>query len=184
MFDKALVYRARAYNAIGNVKKAKADTVAALAVNAKNDEAKAMLALFEPKKEVQGLGGGLALPPPKKATKKVAAVETNAMAVAVAKEAETAAVDAARQAAETRLAMAERQRASADKQRKEQMAWGPPLTVKGVCGNDIRSFIVPSMISHKDLMTSLQRKFPDTPAFTVRYTAEDGVLKPLNRFKP
>ena len=40
--------------------------------------------------------------------------------------------------------------------------------------------IVPSMIAHKDLMTALQRKFPDLSAFTVRYTDASGTLQPLN----
>ena len=148
----------------GQAKKAKADAAAALSVNPKNEDAKAMVESFEPKKEVQGLGG-LGLAPPKKGAggKKGDA----------APAAESAAATAARQAAEARAAMQA-------KQRQQQMAWGPPITVKAACGDDIRSIIVPSMISHKDLMTSLQRKFPDNSAFTVRYTAEDGSLKPLN----
>jgi hypothetical protein len=36
------------------------------------------------------------------------------------------------------------------------------------------------MIAHKDLMTALQKKFPDTSAFTVRYSAPDGTLKNVN----
>ena len=166
-YDKALLYRAKAYNATGQAKKAKADAKAALEVNPKYEDAKAMVDSFEPKKEVQGLGG-LGLAPPKKGGKKG---DTAAAAAAPAEE--SAAMKAAREAAEARAA-------AQAKQRQQQRAWGPPITVKAQCGDDMRSIIVPSMISHKDLMTSLQRKFPDNTAFTVRYTAEDGTLKPLN----
>ena len=66
------------------------------------------------------------------------------------------------------------------RQRQNQQKWGPPGAVKASCGADVRVVIVPSMISHKDLMTTLQRKFPDQSAFTVRFTDADGNSKPLN----
>jgi hypothetical protein len=85
----------------------------------------------------------------------------------------TAAQLAERQAAQARQAEALRQR-------QNQAKWGPPVAVKATCGDDARVVIVPSMISHKDLMTTLQRKFPDQSAFTVRFTDADGASKPLN----
>ena len=66
------------------------------------------------------------------------------------------------------------------RQRAQQQKWGPPVAVKATCGADARVVIVPSMISHQDLMTTLQRKFPDTSAFSVRFTDADGASKPLN----
>ena len=58
---------------------------------------------------------------------------------------------------------------------------GTPVTVKAVAGADVRTFVVPTMIAHKDLMSALQKKFPDVSAFTVRYSAPDGTLKPVSR---
>ena len=77
-----------------------------------------------------------------------------------------------------RAVEAQRQ-ANAIKARQQQMAWGPPITVKAAAGDDVRSVIVPSMISHKDLITSLTRKFPDANAFEVKYTDASGALRPL-----
>ena len=54
------------------------------------------------------------------------------------------------------------------------------MTVKAVAGADVRTFVVPTMIAHKDLMSALQKKFPDASAFTVRYSAPDGTLKPIS----
>ena len=54
------------------------------------------------------------------------------------------------------------------------------MTVKAVAGADVRTFVVPTMIAHKDLMSALQKKFPDVSAFTVRYSGPDGVLKPIS----
>ena len=163
----ALFYRAKAYELLGQGKKAKADaaTAAAIVTDDENDKraieaAKAMLAPeAKPAGGPAGLGGlGLA---PKKDAKS-------------GKEAPlTAAQLAERQAAQARQAEALRQR-------QNQAKWGPPVAVKATCGDDARVVIVPSMISHKDLMTTLQRKFPDQSAFTVRFTDADGASKPLN----
>ena len=163
----ALFYRAKAYELLGQGKKAKADaaTAAAIVTDDENEKraieaAKAMLAPeAKPAGGPAGLGGlGLA---PKKDAKS-------------GKEAPlTAAQLAERQAAQARQAEALRQR-------QNQAKWGPPVAVKATCGDDARVVIVPSMISHKDLMTTLQRKFPDQSAFTVRYTDADGASKPLN----
>jgi tetratricopeptide (TPR) repeat protein len=163
----ALFYRAKAYELLGQGKKAKADaaTAAAIVTDDENEKraieaAKAMLAPeAKPAGGPAGLGGlGLA---PKKDAKS-------------GKEAPlTAAQLAERQAAQARQAEALRQR-------QNQAKWGPPVAVKATCGDDARVVIVPSMISHKDLMTTLQRKFPDQSAFTVRFTDADGASKPLN----
>ena len=161
-YEKALTFRALAYNNTGQAKKAKADAAAAVALNPKSEDAKVLAASFEPKKEGPAGLGGLGLAPPKKGGKAAASPAPD-----------NAAMEAARKQAEARAAIQA-------KQRQQQQAWGPPITVKAQCGDDIRSIIVPSMISHKDLMTSLQKKFPDNSAFTVRYTAEDGSLRPLN----
>lgn len=163
----ALFYRAKAYELLGQGKKAKADaaTAAAIVTDDENEKRaiealKAMLAPeAKPAGGPAGLGGlGLA---PKKDAKS-------------GKEAPlTAAQLAERQAAQARQAEALRQR-------QNQAKWGPPVAVKATCGDDARVVIVPSMISHKDLMTTLQRKFPDQSAFTVRFTDADGASKPLN----
>ena len=162
----ALLYRAKAYQLLGQDKKAKADAAAAAAAEAKDDDArravdaaKAMLAPADAKPAggPAGLGGlGLA---PKKAQE--------------APKPLTPAQLAERKAAQARQAEALRQR-------QNQQKWGPPVAVKASCGADVRVVIVPSMISHKDLMTTLQRKFPDQSAFTVRFTDADGNSKPLN----
>ena len=162
----ALLYRAKAYQLLGQDKKAKADAAAAAAAEAKDDDArravdaaKAMLAPADAKPAggPAGLGGlGLA---PKKAQE--------------APKPLTPAQLAERKAAQARQAEALRQR-------QNQQKWGPPVAVKASCGADVRVVIVPSMISHKDLMTTLQRKFPDTSAFSVRFTDADGASKPLN----
>ena len=162
----ALLYRAKAYQLLGQDKKAKADAAAAAAAEAKDDDArravdaaKAMLAPADAKPAggPAGLGGlGLA---PKKAQE--------------APKPLTPAQLAERKAAQARQAEALRQR-------QNQQKWGPPVAVKASCGADVRVVIVPSMISHKDLMTTLQRKFPDQSAFTVRFTDADGASKPLN----
>ena len=144
-YTKALVYRGRAYNATGQTKKAKADSAAAIACDASSEEAKAFAADLEPKKQVQGLGG-LGLAPAKKGEKR-------------SKE-EIAAAEALKQRELARQAQMMRER-------ERQRQWGPPVTVKARCGEDVRTMIVPSMIAHKDLMTALQRKFPDLSAFTV-----------------
>lgn len=166
----ALLYRAKAYEMLGQGKKAKADAAAAAAADASNDEArravdaaKAMLAPADAKPAGGPAGlGGLGLAPGKKTDAKNA------------KEAPlTAAQLAERKALQARQAEALRQRA-------QQQKWGPPVAVKATCGADARVVIVPSMISHKDLMTTLQRKFPDTSAFSVRFTDADGASKPLN----
>ena len=157
-YTKALVYRGRAYNATGQTKKAKADSAAAIACDASSEEAKAFAADLEPKKQVQGLGG-LGLAPAKKGEKR-------------SKE-EIAAAEALKQRELARHAQMMRER-------ERQRQWGPPVTVKARCGEDVRTMIVPSMIAHKDLMTALQRKFPDLSAFTVRYTDASGTLQPLN----
>jgi len=163
----ALFYRAKAYEVLGQGKKAKADaaTAAAIVTDDENEKraveaAKAMLAPeAKPAGGPAGLGGlGLA---PKKDAKS-------------GKEAPLTATQLAeRQAAQARQAEALRQR-------QNQAKWGPPVAVKATCGDDARVVIVPSMISHKDLMTTLQRKFPDQSAFTVRFTDADGASKPLN----
>ena len=162
----ALLYRAKAYQLLGQDKKAKADAAAAAAAEAKDDDArravdaaKAMLAPADAKPAggPAGLGGlGLA---PKKAQE--------------APKPLTPAQLAERKAAQARQAEALRQR-------QNQAKWGPPVSIKASCGSDVRVVIVPSMISHKDLMTTLQRKFPDQSAFTVRFTDADGASKPLN----
>ena len=157
-YTKALVYRGRAYNATGQTKKAKADSAAAIACDASSEEAKAFAADLEPKMQVQGLGG-LGLAPAKKGEKR-------------SKE-EIAAAEALKQRELARQAQMMRER-------ERQRQWGPPVTVKARCGEDVRTMIVPSMIAHKDLMTALQRKFPDLSAFTVRYTDASGTLQPLN----
>ena len=157
----ALVHRAKAYAATGQQKKAKADAAAALASDPSDDDAKATMDALEPKKEAKGLGG-LGLQPKKKG--KDAGGANSAESVM----AQTAA----------RAVEAQRQ-ANAIKARQQQMAWGPPITVKAAAGDDVRSVIVPSMISHKDLITSLTRKFPDASAFEVKYTDASGALRPL-----
>lgn len=167
----ALFYRAKAYEVLGQGKKAKADAAAAAVVvtddeHAKNSVEAAKVMLLEkdskPAGGPAGLGGlGLKKDPKKDAKKDP-------------KEAPlTAAQLAERQAAQARQAEALRQR-------QNQAKWGPPVAVKATCGDDARVVIVPSMISHKDLMTTLQRKFPDQSAFTVRFTDADGASKPLN----
>ena len=45
--------------------------------------------------------------------------------------------------------------------------------MKAIAGAVVRG-VVPTMIAHKDLMSALQKKFPDVGAFTVRLT-DDGV---------
>ena len=77
------------------------------------------------------------------------------------------------------LILKQRQEAEARRQA-QQRSWGPPVTVKAVAGADVRTFVVPTMIAHKDLMSALQKKFPDVSAFTVRYSAPDGTLKPVS----
>lgn len=167
----ALLYRAKAYELLGQGKKAKADAAAAAAADAGDDQqrgfveaAKAMLAPADAKPAGGPAGlGGLGLAPGKKADTKNNAKEAPL----------TAAQLAERKAAQARQAEALRQRA-------QQQKWGPPVAVKATCGADARVVIVPSMISHKDLMTTLQRKFPDTSAFSVRFTDAEGASKPLN----
>ena len=168
----ALFYRAKAYELLGQGKKAKADAAAAANADASDDQAKkaidaakAMLAPADAKPAGGPAGlGGLGLAPGKKASDaKNAAKETPLTAAQIAE----------RKAAQARQAEALRQRAN-------QQKWGPPVAVKATCGADARVVIVPSMISHKDLMTTLQRKFPDTSAFSVRFTDADGASKPLN----
>lgn len=166
----ALFYRAKAYEVLGQGKKAKADAAAAAVVvtddeHAKNSVEAAKVMLLEkdskPAGGPAGLGGLGLKKDPKKDAKS-------------GKEAPlTAAQLAERQAAQARQAEALRQR-------QNQAKWGPPVAVKATCGDDARVVIVPSMISHKDLMTTLQRKFPDQSAFTVRFTDADGASKPLN----
>lgn len=77
------------------------------------------------------------------------------------------------------LILKQRQEAEA-RRLAQQRSWGPPVTVKAVAGADVRTFVVPTMIAHKDLMSALQKKFPDVSAFTVRYSAPDGTLKPVS----
>ena len=161
----ALLYRAKAYQTLGQGKKAKADAIAAAAVEAEDDvsrqaidAAKAMLAPADAKPAGGPAGlGGLGLAPKKTEAPKPL----------------TPAQLAERKAAQARQAEALRQR-------QNQAKWGPPVSIKASCGSDVRVVIVPSMISHKDLMTTLQRKFPDQSAFTVRFTDADGASKPLN----
>ena len=159
----ALVSRGRAYQATGQEKKAKVDAQAAAASDSSNEAAKALLESFEPKKPIAGLGG-MSLDKPSKASKKGSA-DTDAEEEVRKKQA--AQILAARQEAEAR-------------RQAQQRSWGPPVTVKAVAGADVRTFVVPTMIAHKDLMTALQKKFPDTSAFTVRYSAPDGTLKNVN----
>ena len=159
----ALVSRGRAYQATGQEKKAKVDAQAAAASDSSNEAAKALLESFEPKKAVAGLGG-MSLDKPSKASKKGSA---DADAEEEARKKQAAQILAARQEAEAR-------------RQAQQRSWGPPVTVKAVAGADVRTFVVPTMIAHKDLMTALQKKFPDTSAFTVRYSAPDGSLKNVN----
>ena len=159
----ALVSRGRAYQATGQEKKAKVDAQAAAASDSSNEAAKALLESFEPKKAVAGLGG-MSLDKPSKASKKGSA---DADAEEEARKKQAAQILAARQEAEAR-------------RQAQQRSWGPPVTVKAVAGADVRTFVVPTMIAHKDLMTALQKKFPDISAFTVRYSAPDGSLKNVN----
>lgn len=161
----ALVSRARAYLATGQEKKAKADASAAHALDGTNDAAKALLESFEPKKPVAGLGG-MSLDKPSK--KKAGAQQA---------EAEAAEEELRRKQAA--LILEQRREAEARRQA-QQRSWGPPVTVKAVAGADVRTFVVPTMIAHKDLMSALQKKFPDASAFTVRYSAPDGTLKPIS----
>jgi hypothetical protein len=94
-----------------------------------SEDAKALVAQLDPpkevKKEVQGLGG-MSLQPAKKgkkgadASKAVVPVEAPAPAAVEPAAAAAAEAAAARQAA-------------ALKQRQQQMAWGPPITVKVGC---------------------------------------------------
>ena len=156
----ALVSRGRAYQATGQEKKAKVDAQAAAASDSSNEAAKALLESFEPKKAVAGLGG-MSLDKPSKAASKKGSADADAEEEARKKQA--AQILAARQEAEAR-------------RQAQQRSWGPPVTVKAVAGADVRTFVVPTMIAHKDLMTALQKKFPDTSAFTVRYSAPDGSL--------
>ena len=159
----ALVSRGRAYQATGQEKKAKVDAQAAAASDSSNEPARALLESFEPKKPIAGLGG-MSLDKPSKASKKGSA---DADAEEEARKKQAAQILAARQEAEAR-------------RQAQQRSWGPPVTVKAVAGADVRTFVVPTMIAHKDLMTALQKKFPDTSAFTVRYSAPDGSLKNVN----
>ena len=99
---------ARAYNATGQTKKAKADSAAAIACDASSEEAKAFAADLEPKKQVQGLGG-LGLAPAKKGEKR-------------SKE-EIAAAEALKQRELARHAQMMRER-------ERQRQWGPPVTVR------------------------------------------------------
>ena len=160
----ALVSRGRAYQATGQEKKAKVDAQAAAASDSSNEAAKALLESFEPKKPIAGLGG-MSLDKPSKAASKKGSADADAEEEARKKQA--AQILAARQEAEAR-------------RQAQQRSWGPPVTVKAVAGADVRTFVVPTMIAHKDLMTALQKKFPDTSAFTVRYSAPDGSLKNVN----
>ena len=172
----ALFYRAKAYESLGEAKKAKADATAAAAgvpttENGRSavESAKRMLNASTGAGAGAGAGpvglGGMGLSAPKKA----------------AGESKKEVAETAEQAARRRAL--EQQRADAIEQQKRQRAWGPPVAVKASCGDDIRVVIVPSEISHKDLMTTLQRKFPDQSAFVVRYTDAEGNVKPLNKKK-
>ena len=161
----ALVSRARAYLATGQEKKAKADASAAHATDGTDDAAKALLESFEPKKPVEGLGGmSLDKPSKKKAG---------------AQQAEAEAAEEELRKKQAALILEQRREAEARRQA-QQRSWGPPVTVKAVAGADVRTFVVPTMIAHKDLMSALQKKFPDASAFTVRYSAPDGTLKPIS----
>ena len=160
----ALYYRAMAYRELGNQKKSLADAAvcAALAVG---DDAKQQASVEMSKKIIAGAKqasgpaglGGLNLAPTKPTAKKE----------------ETPQEQYQRKLLEQRALQQLRER-------QKQQAWGPPVSVKASVGDDTRIVIVPSMISHKDLMTSLSKKFPDVgEGFTVMYTDEDGALKPL-----
>ena len=161
----ALVSRARAYQATGQEKKAKADAQSAVASDGANADAKALLESFEPKKPVAGLGG-MSLDKPSKPAAKSKADQQAEQEEELRKK----------QAA---LILKQRQEAEA-RRLAQQRSWGPPVTVKAVAGADVRTFVVPTMIAHKDLMSALQKKFPDVSAFTVRYSAPDGTLKPVS----
>ena len=174
----ALISRAMAYVATGQQKKAKADASAAHAIDATDDHAKALLESFEPKKQVAGLGG-MSLDKP---SKKKPGAQALAQAQAEAQAAEE-------ELRKKRAALILEQRREAElKRQAQQRSWGPPVTVKAVAGADVRTFVVPTMIAHKDLMSSLQKKFPEKfpdgsrefpEKFTVRYSAPDGTLKPI-----
>jgi hypothetical protein len=113
-----------------------------------------------------GLGGGLG----EKGGKKPSKAEREKAAKEAAEEREKQRAAAVEKAREAQYARA----------RAQQQAWGPPVTVKALRGEaDLRAFIVPSMISHKDLMTCLKNKFPGE-SFVVSYADETGAKKPLN----
>ena len=130
-----------------------------------HEAAKALLESFEPKKPVAGLGG-MSLDKPSKPTKASKADQQ---------------ADAEEELRKKQAALILKQRQEAEARRlAQQRSWGPPVTVKAIAGADVRTFVVPTMIAHKDLMSALQKKFPDVSAFTVRYSGPDGVLKPIS----